>query len=133
MNIVDRAKELRAQVETMAKGLDDTDALKVVELFQNWKSDHSYETGDRVRYNSVLYKCLIAHTSQDAWTPSDAVSLWTKVLIPDPETIPEWVQPDSTNPYMTGDKVAHNGKIWVCNIDNNVWEPGVYGWDAITK
>ena len=128
MNIVDRAKELRAQVETMAKGLDDTAALKVVELFPNWESGHLYEVGDRVRYNGVLYKCLTAHTSQDAWTPSDAVSLWAKVLIPDPEVIPEWEQPGSTNPYMKGDKVKHNGKTWVSDIDNNVWEPGVYGW-----
>ncbi len=128
MNIVDRAKELRTQVETMAKGLDDTDALKVVELFPNWESDHSYETGDRTRYSGVLYKCLTAHTSQDTWTPSDAVSLWAKVLIPDPEVIPEWEQPESTNPYMKGDKVKHNGKVWISDIDNNVWEPGVYGW-----
>ena len=39
-----------------------------------------------------------------------------------------WEQPDSTNPYMAGDKVTHNGKTWVSDIDNNVWEPGVYGW-----
>ena len=42
--------------------------------------------------------------------------------------IPEWEQPDSTNPYMKGDKVTHGGKTWVSDIDNNVWEPGVYGW-----
>lgn len=131
MNIVDRAKELRTQVETMAKGLDDTDALKVIELFPNWEGDHPYEVGDRVRYNGVLYKCLTAHTSQDAWTPSDAVSLWAKVLIPDPETIPEWEQPESTNPYMKGDKVKHNGKTWISDIDNNVWEPSVYGWSEV--
>lgn len=29
---------------------------------------------------------------------------------------------------LTGDKVAHNGKTWVSDVDNNVWEPGVYGW-----
>lgn len=39
-----------------------------------------------------------------------------------------WAQPGSTNPYMLGDKVRHNGKIWMSTIDNNVWEPGVYGW-----
>ena len=32
---------------------------------------------------------------------------------------------------MTGDKVRHNEKVWVSTIDNNVWEPGVYGWDEI--
>lgn len=46
--------------------------------------------------------------------------------------IPEWEQPDSTNPYMAGDKVAHNGKTWGFAIDNNVWEPGVYGWSEVS-
>lgn len=42
------------------------------------------------------------------------------VLIPDPEVIQEWEQPDSTNSYNKGDKVQHNGKTWVCDIDGNV-------------
>lgn len=74
---------------------------------------------------------LQAHRSQDSWTPDVSPSLFAKVLIPDPEVIPEWEQPDSTNPYMTGDKVTHNGHTWECSIDNNVWEPGVYGWTII--
>ena len=52
-------------------------------------------------------------------------------LIPDPDVIPEWEQPDSTNPYSKGDKVTHNGKTWVSDVDNNVWEPGVYGWSEV--
>ena len=87
--------------------------------------------GDRVLYNDVLYKVITAHTSQETWTPTDAPSLFAKVLIPDEDVIPEWEQPDSTNPYMTGDKVSHNGKTWVSTINNNVWEPGVYGWDTV--
>jgi hypothetical protein len=55
------------------------------------------------------------------------------VLIPDPDVIPEWEQPDSTNPYMKGDKVAHNSKTWVSDVDNNVWEPGVYGWTEMAQ
>lgn len=43
-----------------------------------------------------------------------------------------WEQPDSTNAYGKGDKVAHNGKTWVSTLDNNSWEPGVYGWDEVT-
>lgn len=82
-------------------------------------------------YDSVLYKVLQAHTSQADWMPDVSVSLFAKILIPDPTVIPEWEQPESTNPYMKGDKVTHNGKTWVSNIDNNVWEPGVYGWDEV--
>jgi hypothetical protein len=29
---------------------------------------------------------------------------------------------------MTGDKVSHNEKHWISDVDANVWEPGVYGW-----
>lgn len=133
MSIIDRARELRAQIEQLADTLEDSTALDYIELFPSWKEDIAYEIGARVRYNSILYKCLQAHTSQSTWNPEDAASLWARVLIPDPETIPEWIQPDSTNPYMIGDKVTHNGKTWESNVDNNVWEPGVYGWDEVTE
>lgn len=131
--IIERAKTLRQQIELLAETLDDEMALEAPELFQNWQVDKVYEVGARVRYENVLYKCLQSHTSQSTWTPADAPSLWTRVLVPDPEVISEWIQPDSTNPYMKGDKVTHNGKTWICNIDNNVWEPGVYGWDEIIE
>lgn len=131
MNMIDRARQLRTQVETMADSLEDEDALKVVELFPKWAEDKAYAIGERVRYDSILYKCLIAHTSQSDWIPIDAPSLWAKVLIPDPEAIPEWEQPESTNPYMKGDKVKHLNRTWVSDIDNNIWEPSVYGWSEV--
>lgn len=115
----------------MATGLDDTVALENTELFPAWHTDTAYAVGDRVRHDGILYKCLIAHTSQSDWIPSNAVSLWARVLIPDPEVIPEWVQPDSTNPYMAGDRVTYDGKTWESTVDNNVWQPGVYGWVEI--
>lgn len=126
--IIDRARQLRAVIESMATGLDDTVALENTELFPAWHTDTAYKVGDRVRHDGILYKCLIAHTSQSDWIPSNAVSLWARVLIPDPDTIPEWVQPDSTNPYMMGDRVTYDGKIWESTVDNNVWAPGVFGW-----
>ena len=108
--------------------VDDNTALRLVEFYPQWATDTDYAAGFKVQYNGTLYKCLTAHTSQADWTPDAAPSLWAKVLIPDPDIIPEWEQPDSTNPYMQGDKVMHNGKTWTSTVDNNVWEPGVYGW-----
>ena len=93
-----RAQELRNAIEQAATSLDDNTALTAVELFQAWKDGAGYLVTDRVRYGGVLYKCLQAHTAQASWTPDAAPSLWAKVLIPEPETIPEWEQPDSTNP-----------------------------------
>ena len=131
MTLVELAHKLRPYIELAAQSLVDADALEAVQLYPNWKTDTNYDAGVRVQYNGVLYRVLIAHTSQSTWTPDVAHSLYAKVLIPDPSVIPAWEQPDSTNPYMAGDKVTHNGKTWVSNCDNNVWEPGVYGWDEV--
>lgn len=127
-----KAKQLRQLIERIAVTLDDETALTGVELFPLWAIGRAYATGDRVQYNGTLYKCVQAHTSQADWTPDAAPSLFSRVLIPDGETIPEWVQPDSTNTYAKGDKVTHNGKTWVSDIDVNSWEPGVYGWSEVT-
>lgn len=125
---LDRARRLRAAIEVAAESYDDATAAEYPELYPAWDSAAVYAAETRVQYQGVLYKCLQAHTAQADWTPEAAPSLWAKVLIPDHDTIPEWEQPDSTNPYMAGDKVTHNGKTWVSDVDNNVWEPGVYGW-----
>lgn len=112
---------------------DDQTALAGKELYPLWNETAVYKKGDRVRYDGVLRRCLQDHTAQATWTPERAPSLWAKVLIPTPSVIPEWEQPESTNPYMKGDKVKYNGKTWVSSIDNNVWAPGVYGWDEVTE
>lgn len=131
MSILTRARWLRKLIESMSASLPDDEALTAVELFPEWNPESEYLTDERVRFEGVLYKCLQSHSAQDAWTPADAPSLWAKVLIPDPDVIPEWVQPDSTNPYMKGDRVTHNGTTWESLYDNNVWEPGVFGWQEI--
>ena len=128
MTLRELATQLRALVEKAAQSLNDEEALAGVNLYPQWEPDRDMLAGERLRFNGTLYRVLQNHTSQEGWEPDKAPSLFAKVLIPSPDVIPEWEQPDSTNPYMRGDKVAHNGKTWVSDIDNNVWEPGVYGW-----
>ena len=123
---------MRAFIEQAAQSLDDAAALQAVCLHPHWAAGQVYAAGYKVQRGGALYRCLQGHTAQADWTPDAAPSLWAKVLIPDPEMIPEWEQPDSTNTYSAGDKVTHNGKTWVSGIDNNVWEPGVYGWTEVS-
>lgn len=134
-DIVLRARQLRAIIEKIAEiSLDDEQALEAVELFPSWDGDgHEYVTGDRVRYNNILYKVLQNHISQTSWAPDIASSLFAKVLIPDPDIIPNWEQPSSTNTYMKNDKVKHNNKTWISLYDYNSWEPGVFGWEEIIE
>ena len=123
---------MRAFIEQAAQSLDDAAALQAVCLHPHWAAGQVYAAGYKVQRGGALYRCLQGHTAQADWTPDAAPSLWAKVLIPDPDMIPEWEQPDSTNTYSAGDKVTHNGKTWVSGIDNNVWEPGVYGWTEVS-
>lgn len=123
----------RNTIETAVQFIDDEMALESVSLYPAWANEKEYALNERVKYNNVLYRCITAHTSQETWTPDTAPSLWAKVLIEDANTIPEWEQPDSTNPYMTGDKVSHNGINYESLVDNNIWEPGVVGTESLWK
>lgn len=120
-------------LEAQSQTLSDEQALQFVAFAPEWKLDTSYTTGARVSYNGVLYKVLQTHTSQAAWTPDVTPSLFAKVLIPVDGETAEWELPDSTNAYMTGDKVAHNGKTYESLVDNNVWEPGATGSETLWK
>ena len=131
MSQTDKAlKILEVDLTTM---LTDEQALEVPYVFPEWEVDVNYVKEQRVLYQGVLYKVLQDHKSQVIWAPTEAVSLFAKVLIPNPDVIPEWEQPDSTNPYMTGDKVTFNGKTYVSKIDKNVWSPTDYptGWEEL--
>ena len=124
-----RAEQFIEALLKLRENATDEQAYEVPPVYTEWKDGIEYKVGDRILYNNILYKVLTPHTSQADWTPDAAPSLFAKVLIPDVNVIPAWEQPDSTNPYMIGDKVTHNGKTWISNVNNNVWEPGVYGWD----
>ena len=129
----DEAQAIVNALVTLRESATDEMALNAPMIYPAWRPGIAYTTGQRVRHDGTLYKILQDHTSQADWTPEAAPSLFAKVLIPDPETIAEWEQPDSTNPYAKGDKATHNGKMWISDIDGNVWEPGVYGWSEVTE
>jgi chitodextrinase len=127
------AEAILAALVTLRESATDEQALSVPVLYPSWRSGVDYAVGTRVRYNGTLYRVLQAHSSQESWTPEAAPSLFARVLIPDPDTVPDWVQPDSTNAYSKGDRVRHNGKTWTSDIDGNIWEPGQYGWTEETE
>lgn len=130
------AVEVRDAIDTFLATVPDEEVESVKVLFPQWKVGTHYEMNTRVRFKENVYKILQAHTSQEDWMPNVAVSLYAPLLI-DEETneILEWVQPDSTNPYMIGDRVIFEEKIYESLIDNNTWSPAAYpaGWQEITE
>ena len=133
----ERAYKLRDMMHKAAMSLDDTDALDAVELFPFWKSNTHYEKKSndeliRVRdpEDGFLYGLIPnVHDSQDDWPPHIVPAIWRRVDEPGEEW-PEWRQPISAeDAYADKAKVSHNGQHWISNVNGNVWEPGVYGWD----
>ena len=112
--------------------LTDEQALQVPNVFPLWKAGVQYLVGERILLDGKLYKVLTQHKSQEDWQPDVAPSLFAKVLVGTDQPL-EWQQPDSTNPYMKGDKVLFNGKVYASLIDNNVWSPTDYpaGWEEL--
>ena len=125
---------MKLAVKQARQVTDDTEALSLQILYKQWDNQigKTLQVGEYINYNGILYKVLQQHTVQAEWIPDLTPSLFAKVLVdPTGETILEWQQPESTNPYMKGDKVTHNGQTYICDIDDNVWEPGVYGWSIV--
>ena len=138
MDYIAMARQLRAKILELSANFTDEEAAELPFAMPKWTPDKEYAVGDRVRYGEKLYRVLQAHTSQETWTPADAPSLFAEILPGQDgsdEEIGEWTQPDSTNPYMKGDKVRFEGKVYESLIDNNIWSPAAYpaGWKEITE
>lgn len=143
MDIMQAALEMRKALQMFVGTLDvETQLDKMLEIpsvFPAWEVGTAYKTKEVISYgvNSVgdpqLYQVLQDHTGAAEWTPDTATSLYKAIGITE-DGYPTWVQPlGATDAYSKGDKVSHNGSHWVSDVDNNVWEPGVYGWTEVTE
>lgn len=111
--------------------LTDEIAVDVAVLFERWQQDRDYTAEQRLRDGDRLYRVVQSHHSQPNWRPADTPALFTEIA--KPGEIPVWKQPTGAqDAYMTGDRVhfpTATDPIWHSTVDNNVWQPGVYGWE----
>ena len=128
-----------ALAKMQAQELDDTQALEVAALYDEWSGkgvkyygpdDPEGNPQSRVRFQGNLVKCISTHTSQPDWAPNAAPSLWTLILPGQDGSGVEvgvWQQPESTNGYEEGDRVIYDGHLWESTQNDNVWRPGDVG------
>ena len=113
----------------------DPELLKESGLSRKWEPGSFMSAGELVDHNESLYTVLQSHQSQEDWTPDKSTSLFAPPLTSPTGEVLEWVQPESTNPYMKGDRVLWtDGKVYESTIDNNVWSITAYpaGWMKVT-
>ena len=83
-----------------------------------WTAGNTYEAGDYVLHDGVVYKAVMAHTAQNDWAPSTSSSLWSNA---DPST--NWTLNVA---YEQGDVVTYKGKRYLVNVPHlsqQTWKP----------
>lgn len=88
-DILEQAQEMRTSIDSVIGTMADADAAKSPMLFLPWEVDTAYAVGDRRRYDSKVYKCLQAHTSQADWAPPVVPALWVVINTSSSGTIDE--------------------------------------------
>lgn len=120
------AEEIRKAIDTFAANQSDETLIDNRAAFEFWRVGINAEKDKIYRYGDDIYKCIQPHTTQDDWTPDKVPALFVKISL---EEFPQWVQPTGAqDAYKQGDKVTFDNKHWVSTVNDNVWQPGVYGW-----
>ena len=123
---LDEAKKIRRAIDTFAENQTDETLIDNKAAFPLWSVGIQVAAGQILRYNDDIYRVIQPHTTQSDWTPDKVPALFSKISL---DEFPEWVQPTGAHDaYMKGAKVSRNSKHWISDVDNNIWEPGVYGW-----
>ena len=132
------AKQFRRALELFAETLtDESTMMEIADIYPAYKIEHESKSGDVFSYGvnadneTQLYQVLQNHVSKAEWKPDEAVSLYKKIGI-SPSGYPIWTQPyGASDAYQIGDIVQHKSNLWRSDYDNNVWEPGVFGWTNV--
>lgn len=93
----------------------------------DWKQPQgahdAYPKGWRVKHNGKIWWSTIP---ANVWEPG--TTGWTEER--SDGGYPLWIQPmGAHDAYKIDAIVEHKGTLWINRSANNVWEPGVYGWE----
>ena len=129
--------KLRVQVETDLQDSTSADEqLENIDVFPFWDGNGvDYAIDFKVKFidnlELKLYRVVQAHTSQSDWSPPQVPALFTRVAQEGEVLV--WVQPTGAqDAYQVGDIVWFpdvDTDKWISTAANNVWQPGVFGWE----
>jgi len=104
---------------------------------QNWVQPladfDAYPLGKQVMHGGHTWESLVP---DNVWEPgAPGVTQWKNRDAPTHGQGEDWIQPvpgvPGKEPYDTGDTVTFGWQLWNCIVDNNVWQPGVFGWTLV--
>ena len=134
MTLTEKARKMRAAMETAAVSLDDATASTAPELFPRLKGDGSLvKAGTRICWGGTLKRAAVDLWDNAESTPDAAPTLWEDVLYRDgiriiPETITVGLA------FAKGEQGWWGDVLYASTMDANVYTPEQYpaGWEIIT-
>ena len=133
MTLTEKARKMRAAMETAAVSLDDATASTAPELFPRLKGDGSLvKAGTRICWGGTLKRAAVDLWDNVENTPDAAPTLWEDVLYRDgiriiPETITVGLA------FAKGEQGWWGDVLYASTMDANVWTPDAYpaGWEIV--
>lgn len=136
------ALALAVQVESNRRGVLARAALQISEIQQQWASAAGRADGDpwtqpAGAHDAYALDAVAIHdgktwqstTANNVWTPG--VAGWREVVDTGGKPA-EWIHPSGAHDaYALGDQVTLDGRRWRSVVGDNVWQPGVYGWEVV--
>lgn len=109
----------KSGINTMA--LTDAEALKVKDVYPEWKAGIKVNEGERYQYDGLLYKCRKAHTTQAGWEPSiDTASMWEEVSETHSGTQDDPIPYNNNMALEEGKYYVQNGLTYKCTRSTEV-------------
>jgi hypothetical protein len=101
-----------------------------LEFEDSWDPYKNYEVGDIVTYGGYSY---IAATNNVGLRPTDNTDDWN-LFNTGFRFVGDWGDDSSTQDYLVGDVIRHDGFTYVCIADNNNQEPpNVLYWEKLNE
>jgi len=111
--------------------IDEVTLAENADLFPVWDEDFTGRRGTIVQDEGLLFRAIHDIGVGQNTKPSETPSMWTLIGNPN-EEYPQWIQPIGVHDaYPAGARVTHNELRWVSDVDNNIWEPGNFGWTQV--
>lgn len=119
----DLANKIFEYLKKTREIIADEIALNYIEFYPNWENHigEDLSVGDRIEYESKLYKVVQAHTTQESWKPDLTPSLFEPIDIVNEGTLANPIIAAAGMTYFK-DKYyldETDGKIYLCIRDDS--------------
>ena len=133
MTLIEKARKMRAAMETAVVSLDDATASTAPELFPRLKRDGSLvKAGTRICWGGTLKRAAVDLWDNEANTPDASPTLWEEVLYRDGiRVIPDTITAGLA--FTKGEQGWWDDVLYASTMDANVWTPDAYpaGWEIV--